>query len=210
MALTSTQEQYLKGLGIGKGAGRGGAIGGAGKGAAKGAAIGSVVPGLGTGIGAALGGLLGGIGGLFGGKARAKKQQAEARARLEQANAVFNRGEDTRQARVGAGSDLLAGLSGKGFTALSPEVLASLKTRRELDPAEAGLYNPSAGAGSEAFSGVIDQGFDYATEAASGMGGRSPIDTGISAGQPIGGLDTGALQLEDLYKLQGSGTRDFG
>jgi len=210
MPLSSSQEEYLKGLGIGKGAGRGGAITGAGKGAAAGTAI---APGIGTAVGA----VLGGIGGLFGGKGRAKKQQAEARAKLEQANATFNRGEDTRLARVGAGQSLLQGLTGRGFTNIDPETAAKLGTRRELDPAEAGLYNESAGAGSEAFAGLIDTGLDMASQYGinkqdeggddEGMGGA-----GISAGQPVGGLN-GALNLSDLqnlYKLRGSGTQDFG
>jgi hypothetical protein len=209
MPLSSSQEQYLKGLGIGKGAGRGGAISGAGKGAAAGTAI---APGIGTAIGA----VVGGIGGLFGGKGRAKKQQAEARAKLEQANAEFGVKEDKRLAKFGAGQSLLGGLSGKGFTNIDPETAAKLGTKRELDPAAIGLYNPSAGAGSEAFSGLIDDAADYAlgSEAALGGGAGSNFMSGlgISPGQPISN-DLGALQLDDLqnlYKLGGSGTQDFG
>lgn len=157
MPLTSTQEQYLKGLGIGKGAGKGGAISGAGKGAAVGTMI---MPGVGT----AIGGLVGGIGGWLGGRGKAKKAQAEARAKLEQANAAFNQQEDTRLARLSAGQSLLQGLTGKGFTNIDPETAAKLATRRELDPALAGLMNPFEGAGSEAAGGLVDTGMDIASQ----------------------------------------------
>ena len=210
MPLSSSQEEYLKGLGIGKGAGRGGAITGAGKGAAAGTAI---APGIGTAVGA----VLGGIGGLFGGKGRAKKQQAEARARLEQANAEFGMEEDKRLAKFGAGQSLLGQLTGKGFTNIDPATAAKLGTEREYDPAAAGLSNPSAGAGSEAFAGLIDDAADYALGSSAALGGGGAGSNfmsglGISPGQPISN-DLGALQLDDLqnlYKLRGSGTQDFG
>jgi hypothetical protein len=205
MPLTSAQEQYLKGLGIGKGAGRSGAISGAGKGAAIGTYI---MPGIGT----AVGGLIGGIGGWLKGRGASKKAQAEARAKLEQANAAFNKAEDTRLARVGAGQALLQGLQGRGFTNIDPETAAKLQTRRELDPAEAGLWNQFTGAGSQAGGELIDTAMDYASQYGinkADAGGAAPSGAGISAGQPIGGLNS-ALTLDDLYKLQGSGTRDFG
>lgn len=157
MALTPAQQQYLDKLNVGSGMGTAGAIGGAGKGAAIGTTI---MPGVGTAIGAGLGFL----GGLFGGKSKAKQAQAEAKAKLEQANAAFNQGEDTRLARASAGQSLLQGLTGKGFTQLSPEVVASLMKRRELDPALVGLTNPGAGAVSGALSGLVDTVGDFATQ----------------------------------------------
>jgi len=197
MALTPAQEQYLKGLGIGKGAGRGGAISGAGKGAAAGTMI---MPGIGT----AIGGIIGGIGGWLKGRGASKKAQAEARAKLEQANATFNRGEDTRLARLSAGQSLLQGLQGRGFTNIDPETAAKLSARRELDPAEAGLYNTSVGAGGEALGGVIDTAMGVAGQYAANRQG-APMSAGGGGG---GSIETQQI-VAPSSSIAGSGYQPF-
>jgi hypothetical protein len=222
MALTPAQEQYLKGLGIGKGAGRGGAISGVGKGAAVGTTI---APGIGT----AIGGIVGGIGGWLKGRGASKKAKAEARAKLEQDAAIFNKGEDERIARFSAGQSLLQGLQGRGFTNIDPETAAKLGTAREYDPATAGLSNPFAGAGSAAVGGLIDSAMDIAGQYGMNRGGGgSSSDVFRTGGDSVGGPQ-GSFQdvmggsgegigprgvslddLKNLYKLGGSGTANFG
>lgn len=150
------------------------------------------------------------LGGLFGGKSKKKQEEAQRKAQIGAAELKHGMGEDTRLAQQAAGQSILGQLVGKGFTGLDPETAASLKQRRTYDFSKA---VPEAGAGmgssllSGLFGGISDVAAQYGANEQDAT--ASPESPGISAGQPVGGLNS-ALTLDDLYKLQGSGTQDFG
>lgn len=150
------------------------------------------------------------LGGLFGGRSKKKQEEAQRKAQIGAAELKHSMGEDTRLAQQAAGQSILGQLAGKGFTNLDPATAAKLAQRRTYDFSKA-VPEAGAGMGSGLLSGLFGGISDVAAQYGANQqdAGLSPETPGISAGQPVGGLNS-ALTLDDLYKLQGSGTQDFG
>lgn len=150
------------------------------------------------------------LGGLFGGKSKKKQAQAQNKAAIGQAELKNQMSEDQRLAQQSAGQSLLGQLAPKGFTNIDPATAASLAQRRTYDFSK-GVPEAGAGIGSGLLSGLFggigDVASQYGINEQDTTAG--PETPGISPGQPVGGLNS-ALTLDDLYKLQGSGTEDFG
>ena len=102
----------------------------------------------GIGVGAKL------LGGLFGKKSQKKKEEADRKAAIGQAELKNQMGEDTRLAKLGAGQSLLSQLTGKGFTNIDPATAAQLSQRRTYDFSKA-VPAAGAGAGSDLLSGLF-------------------------------------------------------
>lgn len=215
-----------------KAKGRGGyQAGSAAKGAARGAQIGTMImPGWGTAIGAVIGGVAGWL------KGRGEGKKANEAMRLQQEK--LEAGETSRQTQVATGANLLEGLRGRGFTPIDAGVAGKLLERRDVskqvvDPLAGGGSQQFGEAGEQ----LLDTAAAYAGSSYGGGAGSSYASgLGISAGQPVGGLQGGfqdvfsgaggggggstgvggqlgavdMSDLQNLYKLRGSGTQDFG